>query len=125
METPREENECAFRAVKEMIERMKREVARAQNIQYPEQIAVAKIYDVVADTLAEACKKIHQGRPDGCACNEDKTAVITYDMFILLHQLKEDALLSEKYADALFEQLLKMNPDLEDVIRKDREKGLV
>jgi len=117
--------ECAFRAVQEMIARMKEEIARTQNIQYPAQIAVAEIYNVVARILGEACKR-QLGEREGCVAEpmkkEDK---LTMDTFILLKQLKEDNLLSEEYYEQLFEGLIKMKPELEEQVRQDRAKGLI
>ncbi|MCS7106360.1 MAG: hypothetical protein NZ942_03525 [Candidatus Aenigmarchaeota archaeon] len=49
--------ECVFKAIRELIERMKKEVLDQQQVAYPEQIVVAEIYNINASTLAEACRK--------------------------------------------------------------------
>ena len=117
--------ECVFQAVQKMIEEMKQQVIKAQNIQYPEQVRVADIYNVVANNLAVACRKKY-GKIDNCKAPEDvKNVEITMDTFILLSQLKQDGLISEEYYEDLFESLVKMKPELESRVRADKEKGLV
>jgi hypothetical protein len=117
--------ECVFRKVHEMVERMKKEIANTQNIQYPEQITVAGIYDVVARVLCEACKR-QVGQSEGCAAEPmKKEDELTLDAFILLKQLKEDNMISEKYYEELFEGLIKIKPELEEKVRQDRAKGLI
>lgn len=117
--------ECIFRAVQEMIKKMKEEIARTQNISYPEQITVAEIYNVVGRILGEACKK-QVGEREGCSAEPMKEGdEITMDSFILLKQLMEDNLISEEYYEQIFEGLIKMKPGLEEQVRQDRAKGLV
>jgi hypothetical protein len=117
--------ECVFRAVHEMIERMKEQMAKTQNISYPEQITVAEIYDVVARILGEACKR-QSGKKEGCTAEPMKNSdELTIDTFILLKQLKEDNLISEEYYEQLFEGLIKMKPELEEKVRQDKAKGLI
>jgi len=117
--------ECVFEAVQKMINEMKEQVAKTQNIQYPEQIRVAEIYNVVARNLAVACKKQY-GKIDNCKAPADvKNDEITMDTFIMLTQLKQDGLISEEYFEDLFEGLIKMKPELESQVRSDREKGLL
>jgi hypothetical protein len=118
--------ECAYKAVIDMIEKMKEEIARTQNISYPAQIRVAEIYYVVADTLAEACKIFHGKKQEHCSAREtDKKIDVSMDTFILLSRLKEDGFISEEYANKLFEGLIKMKPELESQARQDKEKGLI
>jgi hypothetical protein len=118
--------ECAYKAILDMIEKMKEEISKKQNIPYPEQIRVAKIYYVVADTLAEACKIFHGKRQEHCSAKEiDKKFDVSMDTFILLSRLKEDGFISEEYANKLFEGLIKMKPELEAKVRQDREIGLI
>ncbi len=117
--------DCAFQAIEEMIKKMKEEVMSRQNISYPEQITVAGIYDVIAENLAEACRR-QFGKLGHCACNKDKlNSDVTMDTFILLKTLREDNLISQQYADALFNELVVMKPELKEVVQKDRERGLV
>ena len=117
--------ECAFQAVQEMIKRMREEVAKTQNIQYPEQIAVAEIYNVVAKIFGEACKR-QLGKREGCTAEPMKKGdELTMDAFILLKQLREDNLISEEYYEQIFEGLIKMKPELEAQVREDRSKGLI
>ncbi|MEM5879633.1 MAG: hypothetical protein QXU74_04050 [Candidatus Aenigmatarchaeota archaeon] len=117
--------DCALKAVEEVIEKMKEEIAKTQNIPYPEQIVVAEIYNVVARVLCEACSK--QGakkencRPEGMKKGDE----LTMDAFILLKQLKDDGLLSEEYYERLFEGLIKIKPELEKQVREDRTRGLI
>ncbi|MEM5773100.1 MAG: hypothetical protein QXL86_02630 [Candidatus Aenigmatarchaeota archaeon] len=117
--------DCALKAVREMIEKMKEEIAKVQKIPYPEQIVVAEIYNVVARILCEACKrqnlKKESCRPEGMK-KEDE---LTMDAYILLKQLKDDGLISEDYYEKLFEGLIKIKPELEEQVREDRAKGLI
>ena len=118
--------ECAFRAVQELIEKMKGEVAERQNITYPEQIVVADIYNVAARTLGEACRAI-SGKKEGCDYTDEKKGKIevSIDTFILLKQFKEDNYISEEYYNSLFEGLIKLKPEIEQQARDDRSKGLI
>jgi Asp-tRNA(Asn)/Glu-tRNA(Gln) amidotransferase A subunit family amidase len=117
--------ECVYEAVQKMIADMKEQVAKTQNIKYPEQLRVAEIYNVVANNLAVACRTRY-GKIDSCKAPEDvKNSEITMDTFIMLTQLKQDGLISEEYFNALFEGLVKMKPELEPQVRADREKGLL
>ena len=118
--------ECVFRAVQELIEKMKQGVVDKQNVTYPEQIVVAEIYNIVARTLAEACKA-EFGSKEGCDYTEEKKGKteITMDTFILLRQLKEDNLISEEYYNGLFEGLIKLNPEIEKQARDSRATGLI
>ena len=119
-----ERTECIFKSIESMINKMKEEVAAKQSIAHPEQIAVAEIYYVVANTLAEACRRMSGQKLEGCAAKEKKFDV-SMDTFILLSRLKEDVHIPEKYAEELFESLIKMKPELEEKIREDRAKGLI
>jgi len=118
--------ECAYKAVMDMIEKMKEEIVRVQNISYPEQIRVAEIYYVVADTLSEACEVFHGKKQEHCSAKDtDKKIDVSMDTFILLSRLKEDGYISEEYADKLFEGLIKMKPGLEAQVRQDKGRGLL
>jgi hypothetical protein len=118
--------ECAYKAIMDMIEKMKEDIAKTQNISYPEQIRVAEIYYVVAHTLSEACRVFHGKKQEHCSAKEtDKKIDVSMDTFILLSRLKEDGFISEEYANKLFEGLIKMKPELEAQVRQDREKGLL
>ena len=115
---------CALKAVQDMINRMKEEIARIQNIPYPEQIVVAEIYNVVARVLCEACKR--QVGAKNCKPEEmKKSDELTMDAFILLKQLKDDGLISEEYYEQLFEGLVKIKPELEEKVREDKAKGII
>lgn len=116
--------ECIFQAVQEMVGKMKEEIAKTQNISYPEQIAVAEIYNVVARVLGEACHK-QLGKIEGCTAEPmRKGDEVTMDAFILLKQMREDNLISEEYYEKIFEGLIKIKPELEEQVRQDRSKGL-
>lgn len=119
-----ERAECIFKSIEKMINGMKEEVAAKQSIAHPEQIRVAEIYYIAANTLAEACRRLNEQRLEDCATKEKNFDVST-DTFILLSRLKEDEHVSEKYAEELFEALIKMKPGLEEKIREDRAKGLI
>jgi len=118
--------ECIFKAVEGMVEKMKEEIATRQNIQYPEQIVVAGIYNLTASTLAEACRRGFKVRPENCIESEKhKEGQVTLDTFILLKQLKEDGLVAAEYEDKLFNSLLEMEPGIKDQVEKDRELGIL
>jgi transposase len=103
----------------DMIERMKQEIAKTQNIIYPEQIRVAKIYYLVANALAKACRK-SCGKQKHCkAPSSLKRVKITLDAFILLKQLRDENLISEAYAKKIFNSLLKLKPELKERVSKD------
>jgi hypothetical protein len=117
--------ECVYRAIEGMLKKMKEDIAKTQSIAHPEQIVVAKMYNIVAAQLAEACRKKF-GIPlknciPGIAEHNEK---VSMDTFILLSTLK-DGIITEEYEKELFEMLKKMNPDLKQQVESDREKGLL
>lgn len=116
--------DCAFAAVVEMIGRMKKEVAEMQKIAYPEQIVVAEIYNVVARVLCEACRKANLNKENCKGEGMRKSDEVSMDSFILLKQLREDNMISEEYYDKIFESLVKLKPELEEKVRKDKEAGI-
>ena len=120
-------NECVHRAIREMIERMKGDIAKTQSVAHPEQIRVAGIYDVTADNLARACERCYGKKQEGCDAPTDmKKENVTMDTFILLKQLREDGLIGEEYAEDLFNSLLQMvSPDLKTTVEADRARGLI
>jgi hypothetical protein len=118
--------ECIYKAVQDMVKRMKEEIARTQNVQYSEQIVVAEIYNVVANNLAEACRVLNKGKKENCTSPDKlKKAEVNLDTFILLKQLREDKLISEEYAEQLFQTLLRINPTIKEQVEKDRAIGLI
>ena len=118
--------DCVYKAVQEMIKRMKEDIARTQNIQYSEQIVVAEIYNIVSNNLCEACRVFNKGKKENCvASGKLKKSEITLDTFILLKQLKEENAISEQYAEQLFESLLKINPALKEQVERDKASGLI
>jgi hypothetical protein len=109
-----------------MIERMKHEIARTQNVQYSEQIVVAEIYNMVANNLCEACRVFNKGKKEDCiAPDKLKKSEITLDTFILLKQITDDKMISEEYSQQLFDTLLKLNPEIKEQVERDRSSGLV
>jgi len=117
--------ECIFKAVENMINGMKEEIVRTQNITYPEQIRVAEIYNVVASSLAEACRKNFKIQLENCAEKEKhRPAQISMDTFILLKTIVDDELITEEYKEQIFEMLLKMNPELKEKVEKDKALGI-
>jgi len=120
------EKECIYQAIMDMIEKMKEDIAKTQSILYPEQIRVAEIYYVVAKSLAKACEKAFGKRVDHCKAPANLENVdVTLDSFILLKQLREDKLISEEYAEKIFNALLKMKPELREKVLKDKASGLL
>lgn len=123
-ELPCGRTECVFKAIEEMIAKMREDIAKKQNIAYTEQIVVAEIYNVTASTLAEACRKKFDVEPSNCIDKEHKSQV-SMDTFILLKTIKDDGLISEEYKNDLFDMLLKMGPELEERVKKDKESGIL
>lgn len=118
--------ECIFKAVEGMVEKMKEGIVAKQNIQYPEQVVVAGIYDLTASTLAEACRRGFKVRLENCIESEKhKDGKVTVDTFILLKQLKEDGLVAEEYESNLFNSLLEIEPEIKEQVEKDRELGIL
>lgn len=117
--------ECVFKAIKDMIQKMKEDIAKTQNIAYPEQIVVADIYKITASSLAEACRKCFRINLENCEEEEHREPNITIDTFILLKTLEEENLISSEYKEKIFETLLKMKPELKERVEKDRESGLI
>jgi hypothetical protein len=117
--------ECIFKAVENMISRMKEEIVKTQSIAYPEQVRVAEIYNIVASTMAEACRKNFKIPLDNCVEKENhKSLQVSMDTFILLKTMLDDALITEEYKNQIFEMLLKMNPDLKEKVEKDKCLGI-
>ncbi|MEM5782625.1 MAG: hypothetical protein QXD43_05560 [Candidatus Aenigmatarchaeota archaeon] len=111
--------------MQEMIKKMKEEISKNQQIPYPEQIVVAKIYDVVSRVLCEACKREY-GKKDDCKPESmNKKDELTMDAFILLKQLKDDGFICEEYYEKLFEGLIKIKPEIEKKAREDKIRGLI
>jgi len=122
----KQQNECVHKAIYEMIDRMKEEIAKTQSITHPEQIRVAEIYYIVADNLAHACRNCYGGKQNGCAAPDAlKKENITMDTFILLKQLRDDGLISEEYAEDIFQTLLKMKPEMKEQVEKERSTGMI
>jgi hypothetical protein len=118
--------ECVFLAVNNLIENMKKEIVSSQNIPYHEQLVVAEIYYITASTLAEACRRFLRVEMKNCEDGEKRREpTATMDTFILLKQLKDDGLLTEAYEKELFDALVKMSPELEQKVMKDRETGIL
>lgn len=126
MELPCGRTECVFKAILEMIEKMKNEIVEKQNVAYSEQIVVAEIYNITASTLAEACRKSFQIQLDNCLEKEKhKDPQISMDTFILLKTITDDGLITEEYKQKLFDALSQLNPDLKQQVEKDRETGIL
>ena len=122
----KQENECVHKAIYDMIELMKHDIAKTQSVAHPEQISVAGIYYVTAENLAHACRNCYGKKQDACTAPDQlQKENVTMDTFILLKQLREDRLISEEYAEDLFQALLKMKPELKETVEADRAKGLI
>ena len=116
LEETLEKGDCAFKAIKDMIEGMKSDFAQKANVP-KDQIVVANIYNIVADTLAEACKKAFGKRLGHCHCqNSGQNISVSMDTFILLNTIFEDGMITEGYKAKIFEQLIKMNPSLKNKV---------
>lgn len=118
------ERECVHKAMKKMINEMKEQITKTQNIQYPEQLTVAKIYYIAGNCLAEACRQKF-GKCELDCPKEFNKDDISRDTFIMLSRLKEDGFIPQEYADALFESLLRIRTDLKFLVEKDKEVGLL
>ncbi|HKZ45336.1 MAG TPA: hypothetical protein VJ343_01380 [archaeon] len=118
--------ECIFRSVQGMIDKMKEDIVARQNIQYPEQVVVAGIYDLTASILSEACRRGFKIRLENCIeSGNHKESKVALDTFILLKQLEEDNLVSSEYGSILFNSLIEMEPSIKDQVEKDRELGIL
>lgn len=126
MELPCGRAECVYKAIEKMLDKMKSDVAKKQNITYPEQVMVARIYEIVSNQLAEACRRKFEIKPENCIPNiSTQIEKISMDTFILLKSLKEDEIITEDYQKNLFDILVGMNPELKEQVEKDRDKGLI
>jgi len=118
--------ECVYLAIRKMVGAMKDEVARTQAVEHPEQIVVARIYDIVAQLLSEACRRnFKMGRQDCDPSAGFKTELVTLDAFILLNQLKEDGYISEEYKRAVFDSLKSVSPEIKKLVEGDAALGLI
>ncbi len=119
-------DECIYAVIQTMVNKMKEEVAQRQSISYGEQIVVAKIYDVTAAILAEACRRSLGVEKKNCEPSKQfKLKNLTMDTFILLNQLKDDGLITEKYKKTIFDALVKLKPEIKKQVEEDRNKGLI
>ena len=118
--------ECIYQFVHKMIDNMKKDLAERQSIALSEQIIVARIYEITANILSEACRnnfKIDKKDCDPSAlCDKEK---LTLDTFILLNQLKEDGYITEEYKKILFDSLVKIKPEMEKVVKDGESTGLI
>ena len=111
--------ECIYDAVQKMIDKMKKEVAERQNIGYEGQIVVAKIYDITADILAEACRRNLKVNTENCEPSKQfKLEQLNMDTFILLNQLKDDGFISEEYKQTIFNSLTDMKPEIKEIVKE-------
>lgn len=118
--------ECIYAFVHKMIDTMKKDLAERQSIALSEQIVVARIYEITANILSEACRQNFNVDKGDCEpsnlCDLDK---LTLDTFILLNQLKEDGYITEEYKKVLFDSLLKMKPEIEKIVEGGASTGLI
>jgi hypothetical protein len=117
--------DCIYKAIEDMVNKMKEHIAKTQNIPYDDQIVVAKIYDLNTAVLSEACRRESGVAKDDCdPSRQFKLKNLSMDTFILLNQLKEDGFITEERKNTIFNALLKINPDMKEIIEKDRS-GLI
>lgn len=119
-------DECVYRAIKEMVEKMKKELVHRNPLQAADegQIVVAKIYDIVASVLAKACRNHYKKRINKCL-DTVNVREVTMDVFILLKQLKEENYISEEYYKILSDSLVKMKPEIKELVEMDRAGGIL
>jgi hypothetical protein len=118
--------ECIFQSIEKMIEKMKEEIARTQNIGYNDQLVVADIYYVTAYILSEACRLCFDVKREDCEpSTKFQKERLTMDTFIMLKQLKDDGFVAEEYGEELFNSLLKIKPEMKGLVEKDHAVGLV
>lgn len=123
---PCKREECIFKAVHELIEKMKNEVVKQQQIAYPEQIVVAEIYNITASTLAEACRKAFNISLENCLeKNAHRKPEVSMDTFILLKTIADDNLITQDYKEKLFNALVELKPELKEKVEKDKELGIL
>ena len=116
MELSCKREECIYKAVEEVVKKMKEEVADQTGLN-PEDIVVAEIYYIVASTLAEACRKQFEVKLENCLeVEKHKKTDISMDTFILLNSLSEDGFISKEYKVDLFNTLIKMKPEMKKLI---------
>jgi len=121
-----ESDECVYAAVRSMINKMKEQLAERQSIPHAEQIVVAKIYDISATILAEACRRKFGISKAACEPSKQfKIKYLTLDTFILLNQLKEEKLISEEYKQTIFKSLTKVKPEIKKLLKDDMHRGLI
>lgn len=119
-------DECVYAAVQSMINKMKEQLAERQSILHTEQIVVAKIYDIAATTLAEACRRNFGVRKAACEPSKQfKLKHLTLDTFILLNQLMEEKFVSEKYKQTVFNALIKVKPEIKKLLKDNIRRGLI
>ncbi|MEM5834359.1 MAG: hypothetical protein QXQ69_00745 [Candidatus Aenigmatarchaeota archaeon] len=123
---PCQREECVFKAVHELIEKMKNEILKQQQIAYPEQVVVAEIYNITASTLAEACRKAFNISLESCLEKENhRKPEVSMDTFILLKTIADDNLITREYKEKLFSQLVELKPELKEKVEKDKELGIL
>jgi len=117
---------CVYKSVEKLVDQMKKEIIDRQNIQYPEQLTVAEIYNIVASTLAEACRrKIRVKLGDCLESDKHKQPEVTMDTFILLKQMQEDGYITEEMQGELFAELVEMKPELKQKVEEDHARGMI
>jgi hypothetical protein len=117
---------CVYAAFQKMIDRMKGDVAERQSIGHTEQLVVAKIYDLSAAVLAEACRRRFKIKRADCGPTaEYKKKNLKVDVFILLNQLKEDGFITDEYKQTIFQALIDIKPDIEEMIKGSQAQGLI
>lgn len=119
-------DECVYRAIKEMVEKMKKEVVQRNPLQGANEgdIVVAKIYDIVASVLAKACRNHYKKRINKCL-DTVNVRNVSMDVFILLRQLKDDKYITEEYYNILSDSLVKMKPEIKELVDMDRAGGIL
>jgi hypothetical protein len=123
---PCKREECVFKAIHQLIEKMKEDIIKKQNVAYPEQVVVAEIYNITASTLAEACRKAFGIELENCLEKENhREANVSMDTFILLKTIADDKLITEEYKEKLFNSLLEIKPELKEKVEKDKELGIL
>ena len=117
--------ECVYAAFQKMVGKMKDDIAARQSIGHTDQLVLAKIYDMSAAVLAEACRrKFKVKRADCSPTSEYKKKNLSTDVFILLNQIKEDGFITDEYKQTIFDALIEIKPEIEEMVAGGASHGL-
>jgi len=117
--------ECVYEAVEKMIKKMKEKISVETGMKEDE-IVIAKIYQINANILAEACRKSFKIKNNLCkSLVKERKKNLTLETFILLKELEEEKLISHEYKEKLFNALIKMKPSIKASVEESKKTGMV